>query len=264
MPAVVQHLADHVDRLDVASAGEMALALDTGMPPRRVSFAGPGKTDAELRRAVAAGVLVELESAGEARRIAAVGEDARAAAAGRGPGEPGLRRQGLGDADGRRAAAVRRRRRADAGHARAGRATSTSHWRASTSSPGRRTSRPTILVEAQRATVELVLALADKCAPPARRTSTSAAGSASRTPTRDAPLDLDRVGENLRDLAERRAAAGAAVGPGGPRARPVPGRRGRRLRHAGGRPQGLARRRPTSSSTAACTTSSPRPATWAR
>jgi diaminopimelate decarboxylase len=74
MPAVVQHLANHIDTLDVASSGEMAIALDAGMPADRISFAGPGKTDEELSRAVAAGVLVELESAGEARRITAAGE----------------------------------------------------------------------------------------------------------------------------------------------------------------------------------------------
>ena len=44
MPAVVQHLSGLVDSLDVASAGEMAIALDTGMPAGRISFAGPGKT----------------------------------------------------------------------------------------------------------------------------------------------------------------------------------------------------------------------------
>ena len=75
MPALVQHVAGSVDWLDVASAGEMQVALDTGKAPTGVSFAGPGKTDAELRRAVAAGVLLELESASEARRAAAIGED---------------------------------------------------------------------------------------------------------------------------------------------------------------------------------------------
>jgi diaminopimelate decarboxylase len=73
MPALVQHVAGSVDWLDVASAGEMQVALDAGKEPAAVSFAGPGKTDAELRRAVAAGVLLELESAGEARRAAAAG-----------------------------------------------------------------------------------------------------------------------------------------------------------------------------------------------
>ncbi|GAB2594686.1 pyridoxal-dependent decarboxylase, exosortase A system-associated [Microlunatus antarcticus] len=75
MPAVVQHLAGLVDSIDVASAGEMAVALDTGMPAERVSFAGPGKTAAELRRAVAAGIVVELESSTEARRVLAAGNE---------------------------------------------------------------------------------------------------------------------------------------------------------------------------------------------
>lgn len=74
MPALVGHLAGLVDWLDVASAGELAVALDTGKSPDRVSFAGPGKTDAELSVAVAAGVLIELESAREAVRVVRVGE----------------------------------------------------------------------------------------------------------------------------------------------------------------------------------------------
>jgi diaminopimelate decarboxylase len=74
MPAVVQLLAGLVDGFDVASAGEMRAALDTGMPPSRISFAGPGKSSAELRSAVAAGVLLHLESDEEMQRVAAVGE----------------------------------------------------------------------------------------------------------------------------------------------------------------------------------------------
>ena len=74
MPAVVHHLAGLVDALDVASAGEMRVALDTPIGADRVSFAGPGKTDDELTQAVAAGVTVELESAGEAARVVAAGD----------------------------------------------------------------------------------------------------------------------------------------------------------------------------------------------
>jgi diaminopimelate decarboxylase len=74
MPAVVQHLSGLVDSLDVASSAEMLTALDTPMPPERVSFAGPGKTPAELTQAVAAGVTIEMESETEADRIAAIGE----------------------------------------------------------------------------------------------------------------------------------------------------------------------------------------------
>ncbi|MCP2264889.1 pyridoxal-dependent decarboxylase, exosortase A system-associated [Promicromonospora thailandica] len=75
MPAVVQHLSGLVDALDVASAHEMHTALDTGTDPDRISFAGPGKTPQEIRSAVAAGVLIELESETEARRVVAAGED---------------------------------------------------------------------------------------------------------------------------------------------------------------------------------------------
>lgn len=74
MPALVQHMAGLVDGFDVASASEMRVALDTPMDPAEVSFAGPGKTDAELGQAIAAGVVLSLESAGEARRAARIGE----------------------------------------------------------------------------------------------------------------------------------------------------------------------------------------------
>lgn len=74
MPALVQHLSRVVDSLDVASGGEMRLALDTPLPPERISFAGPGKSVAELSQAVAAGVVVEVESPLEVDRITAVGE----------------------------------------------------------------------------------------------------------------------------------------------------------------------------------------------
>ena len=72
MPAVVHHLSGLVDGFDVASALELRTALNTTMPPSRISFAGPGKTPAELRQAVAAGVTVEMESATEARRLAEI------------------------------------------------------------------------------------------------------------------------------------------------------------------------------------------------
>lgn len=75
MPAVVQHLSGLVDGFDVASGLEIRTALDTPIPPHRVSFAGPGKTPAELRQAVAAGVIVELESQAQLARITAAGED---------------------------------------------------------------------------------------------------------------------------------------------------------------------------------------------
>ncbi|GAA1999649.1 pyridoxal-dependent decarboxylase, exosortase A system-associated [Microbacterium ulmi] len=75
MPAIVQHLSPLVDRFDVASAAEMRVALDTPTRADRISFAGPGKTDDELRAAIAAGVTIELESRRELRRAVAVASD---------------------------------------------------------------------------------------------------------------------------------------------------------------------------------------------
>ena len=65
MPAVVCLMAGLVDGIDVASAGELQVALNAGADPAEISFAGPGKRDIELRQAVAAGVLVNVESARE-------------------------------------------------------------------------------------------------------------------------------------------------------------------------------------------------------
>lgn len=75
MPAVVQHVSSLTDGLDVASVGEMRVALDTGIKPDTISFAGPGKNDNELRGAVASGVIVNLESEGEMERIAQIGTE---------------------------------------------------------------------------------------------------------------------------------------------------------------------------------------------
>jgi diaminopimelate decarboxylase len=75
MPEVVQHLADITDGLDVASAGELRVALATGVDPACISFAGPGKSDEDLRLAVDSGVIINMESPGEMQRIAALAEE---------------------------------------------------------------------------------------------------------------------------------------------------------------------------------------------
>ena len=69
MPAVVGCLRELVDGFDVASHGEMLVALDAGMPAREVSFAGPAKQIAELRAAIAAGITINCESETELDRI---------------------------------------------------------------------------------------------------------------------------------------------------------------------------------------------------
>jgi len=83
MSALVGFVRPLVDGMDVASAGELKLALDAGADVQSIGFAGPGKREAELRQAVASGVLLHVESARELRALAdaaqALGRPARVA-----------------------------------------------------------------------------------------------------------------------------------------------------------------------------------------
>jgi len=202
MPAVVQHLSHLVDTLDVASAGEMAVALDTGTPADRITFAGPGKTDDELRRAVAAGVLVEVESEGEARRLSAAGREL-----GLGPRVAvrvnpdfavkgsGMRMGGGPQQFGVDAEAVPALidRMADLGLALEG-----FHVFA-----GSQNLHASILAEAQERTVDLVLELAKHAPEPVRYVNL---GGGFGVPyfEKDQPLDLAAVGANLERLCAER------------------------------------------------------------
>ena len=75
MPAVVGFMAGLVDGIDVASAGELKVALDAGASPLEISFAGPGKRGAELRQAVASRVLVNVESRREVVALQAISRE---------------------------------------------------------------------------------------------------------------------------------------------------------------------------------------------
>jgi diaminopimelate decarboxylase len=58
---------------EVASSGELAVALAAGFEPEDIVFAGPGKTDDELRRVVEAGIFADnVESLGEIDRLAKI------------------------------------------------------------------------------------------------------------------------------------------------------------------------------------------------
>ena len=78
-PAIVRALAEVADGLEVASGGELELALAAGAT--RIAFGGPAKTDAELRAALDASTAVELtlhvESVQELRRLAWLSEATR-------------------------------------------------------------------------------------------------------------------------------------------------------------------------------------------
>ncbi len=70
LPAFVAAVAPLVDGIDIASGGELTVARGHA---RHISFAGPGKRDAELTAAIAAGVTLNLESEGEAVRALTIG-----------------------------------------------------------------------------------------------------------------------------------------------------------------------------------------------
>lgn len=70
---ILHFMTDRIDGFDIASGGELAMIEAAGIDPRRVSFAGPGKRDVELRAAILAGVTLNVESEGELRRALAIG-----------------------------------------------------------------------------------------------------------------------------------------------------------------------------------------------
>ena len=72
-PHMIAALGDMVDGLDIASGGELAMVRAVA-PDMHISFAGPGKRDAELSDAIAAGVTLNLESEGEADRALAAAD----------------------------------------------------------------------------------------------------------------------------------------------------------------------------------------------
>ena len=71
-PPLLRWLCKYVDGFDVASLGELEELEEAGADAVAISFAGPGKSDAELERAIKDGVTIHLESEGEAARSLAI------------------------------------------------------------------------------------------------------------------------------------------------------------------------------------------------
>lgn len=69
-------MAGRVDGFDIASGGELSLLQAAGVDGARIGFAGPGKRDADIAAAIAAGVTLHLESEREADRALALAEHA--------------------------------------------------------------------------------------------------------------------------------------------------------------------------------------------
>lgn len=200
MPAIVQHLARTIDRIDVASGLELQTALDTTIRAGRVSFAGPGKTPAEIRQAVAAGIVIEVESTTEFDRILAAGDElgltpnvavrvnpdfavkGSGMRMGGGPQQFGI--------DAEQVPAVLQE------YATAGANVLGFHVFA-----GSQNLNAAIIAEAQRRTVDLVSTLAEYLPTPVRYLNLGG-GFGIPYVDKDQPLDLDAVATNLHELVD--------------------------------------------------------------
>jgi diaminopimelate decarboxylase len=213
MPAVVQHLSALVDSFDVASAGEMRIALDTPMPSQRVSFAGPGKTPAELAQAIAAGVTIEMESETEARRAVAIGErlGIRPRVAVRVNPDFALKGSGMRMGGGPQQFGIDAERVPELLDELAA---ADVDFQGFHIFAGSQNLNAELLCEAQRRTVDLALGLAARTPMPVRYLNV---GGGFGIPyfERDEALDLPAIGDNLADLMER------AIRPNLPDARVV-------------------------------------------
>lgn len=204
MPAVVQHLKPLVDGFDVASSKEMLVALDSGMDAANIAFAGPGKTDAELCQAVAAGVLIEIESEGELQRVANVAERSGypARIAVRINPDFELKGSGMRMGGGPQQFGVDAERVPQLLEAitATGLALEGFHIFA-----GSQNLRADIIAEVQKKSVELALGLAEGISEPLRYLNVGGGFGIPYFP-KDQPLDLAQVGKNLATLVDEIAA----------------------------------------------------------
>ena len=201
MPAVVQHLSRLVDSFDVASALEMRTALDTTMRTDRISFAGPGKTPAELTQAVAAGVTIEMESETEAERVVAIGASLgiRPRVAVRVNPDFEIKGSGMRMGGGPQQFGVDAERVPALLKDLAGADVEFLGFHVFA---GSQNLRAEILTDAQRKTVELVLRLAEFAPGPVRYVNL---GGGFGIPyfEKDVPFDLPAIGANLAELHQR-------------------------------------------------------------
>lgn len=74
-PQILRHLTALVEGFDVASGGEVERLATLDHPPAEVSFAGPGKSEAELITAISKGVRIVVESPQQLRQTNAIARD---------------------------------------------------------------------------------------------------------------------------------------------------------------------------------------------
>ena len=205
MPALVAFVGGLVDGLDVASGRELAVALDSGMAASEISFAGPGKSDAELAQALAAGVLVNVESTREINVLARLakesGRNARVAV--RVNPDFELKSSGMKMSGGPKQFGIDAECVPDALALIGRHGLSFEGFHIFS---GSQNLRADAICEAQRKTVDLALQLA-RSAPSAVRVINIGGGFGIPYFPGEEPLDLEPIARNLRDLAEKTRAA---------------------------------------------------------
>ncbi len=66
---LLSHMVSLADGIDIASGGELEMAIKAGAKPNHISFAGPGKRGEELLQAIRTGVTINIESPTECDRV---------------------------------------------------------------------------------------------------------------------------------------------------------------------------------------------------
>lgn len=201
MPAVVEYLVPLVDGLDVASGGELRVALDAGAKPADISFAGPAKQPVEVRRAIEAGILLNVESPREIELVATLA---------RGLGRPGrvavrvnpdfeLKLSGMKMGGGPKPFGIDAERVPDALGTirRLGLSFEGFHIFS-----GSQNLRAEAICEAQQRTIDLALRLADAAPAPVQVLNIGGGFGIPYFPG-DRPLDLAPIGANLAACVER-------------------------------------------------------------
>lgn len=203
MPELLHFISSRVDGLDVASAQELALALESGMAAWQISFAGPGKRQTELEAAVHAGVLINAESPRELTCLAQVsqslGQPARVAL--RINPDFELKSSGMKMGGGPKPFGI------DAEQIPAILHDMTAlnlQFEGFHIFSGSQNLRPEAIIEAQQQAYQLALRLAEHAPAPIRTLNLGGGFGIPYFPG-DRPLDLAPIGENLHRLAERTA-----------------------------------------------------------
>lgn len=192
---LLSHMIELADGIDIASGGELEIALDAGAKPEHISFAGPGKRDEELLKAIRAGVTINIESPTECDRAIQIAEKegVKARLAVRVNPDFDLKGSGMKMGGGAKPfgmgvelVAPTVRRIVDAG----------AHWRGFHIFAGSQALKADALVETQHQTIKLATRLAEEIGQPPEHVNLGGGFGIPYFPG-DQPLETERIGKAL-------------------------------------------------------------------